>query len=668
MAEKKTIELEVKTDSVKSLKTQLKEAQQEVQVLAEKFGATSREATEAAKKAAKLKDEIGDAKALTDAFNPDAKFNALNSALGGVAGGFSAVQGAMGLMGGESENVQKALLKVQSAMALSQGINSVMGAKDAFTNLAAQIGKTTIGQRLLTAAQVVGAATMRVLNMVMNANPVLLLVTGVTALVGAMALLRSSQEAAAVTASDLNEELEKQQALTESISKDTEVLNKLDLAYARERGASEEELTKIKEKSSQDQINILYKNWIATQKTFDKIKALYSKDKATLEEYNSAKKKEQESYDKWNDAKNAKIVSDAEADADKAEKLREEQAKKQEKANEKAEERRRKKAEVVQKAKNDALKNEAQNKSEVLQKIIEAENNYEDSRLTNQEKEIRSVQDKYFELIELAKQYGLDTSTLENARLNEINIINKKYNDELKKFKENAKIEEWKQEEDFYNNFNNVTLSQKDLEINAVRDKYFTLIELAKQYGEDITILEKKRDAEINAINTISQQQKLKMALDAFGILQDATTLFTAKNEKDARRQFKINKALSLSSAIVNTAMAVTSALATVNPVPGGRFIEAGIAAASGAVSIAKISATQFGGFGGGDSGGGGNKDIPSTPNPSSGVIAPKFNVVGGSSNQLNTLQQQPIQAYVVSGDVTSAQSLDRNRIKNATL
>jgi hypothetical protein len=49
-------------------------------------------------------------------------------------------------------------------------------------------------------------------------------------------------------------------------------------------------------------------------------------------------------------------------------------------------------------------------------------------------------------------------------------------------------------------------------------------------------------------------------------------------------------------------------------------------------------------------------------------VIAPKFNIVGSSANQLNTLQQQPIQAYVVSGDVTSAQSLDRNRIKNATL
>jgi hypothetical protein len=50
-------------------------------------------------------------------------------------------------------------------------------------------------------------------------------------------------------------------------------------------------------------------------------------------------------------------------------------------------------------------------------------------------------------------------------------------------------------------------------------------------------------------------------------------------------------------------------------------------------------------------------------------VMSPSFNVVGNSGlNQLSQLQQQPMKAYVVSGDVTSAQSLDRNRIENATL
>ena len=132
--------------SLGSLKSQLKEAQAEVAALSDKFGATSKEAIEAAKRAGELKDRIGDAKALTDAFNPDAKFKALTASLSGVAGGFAAVQGAMGLLGAESEDAQKMLLKVQSAMAISQGLQSVGEAVDSFKNLGAVIKSTTLFQ------------------------------------------------------------------------------------------------------------------------------------------------------------------------------------------------------------------------------------------------------------------------------------------------------------------------------------------------------------------------------------------------------------------------------------------------------------------------------------------------------------------------------------------
>ena len=121
------------------VRKELKAAQFDVLKFSEQFGATSKEATEAAKRVAQLKDAIGDAKDLVGAFNPDAKFKALAGAVQGVAGGFAAVQGALGLVGSESENVQKTLLKVQSALALSEGLNSVMAAKDAFVNLGAVI-------------------------------------------------------------------------------------------------------------------------------------------------------------------------------------------------------------------------------------------------------------------------------------------------------------------------------------------------------------------------------------------------------------------------------------------------------------------------------------------------------------------------------------------------
>lgn len=126
-------------DAIGSLKKQLRDATAEVALLSDKFGATSEEAIKAAKRAAELRDRIGDAKALTDAFNPDAKFKALTSSLSGVAGGFSAVQGAIGLFGNESKNVEKALLKVQSAMALSQGLQAIGESVDSFKQLKAVV-------------------------------------------------------------------------------------------------------------------------------------------------------------------------------------------------------------------------------------------------------------------------------------------------------------------------------------------------------------------------------------------------------------------------------------------------------------------------------------------------------------------------------------------------
>jgi len=178
--------------SVTSLKGQLRQAQAEVAALSEKFGATSREAVNAAKKAAELVDKIGDAKALTDAFNPDAKFRALSGSLGGVAGGFSVVTGAMGALGGESKDVENAILKVQSAMAISSGLQAVGESVDQFKILGTVIKNTTIAQKALTVYQTaynfVNAATTTGLKLLRGA----LIATGVGALIVGMGLLISN--------------------------------------------------------------------------------------------------------------------------------------------------------------------------------------------------------------------------------------------------------------------------------------------------------------------------------------------------------------------------------------------------------------------------------------------------------------------------------------------
>lgn len=157
MAEKRTIELEVK-DNVKSLKAQYKEAVVELQRVSAAYGETSAEAIRAAKAAAELKDQIGFTNDLVDSFNPDGKFNALSKSFGGVLDGFQAVEGGLGLIGVEGEAVQEAMLRVQSAMAFSQGIQGVLEAKDSFKQLGTVVKDVVLGLFKKNAVTAAGAA------------------------------------------------------------------------------------------------------------------------------------------------------------------------------------------------------------------------------------------------------------------------------------------------------------------------------------------------------------------------------------------------------------------------------------------------------------------------------------------------------------------------------
>ncbi len=131
--------VQVEFSSVGNMRKAIKEATSDLIAMTDKFGATSEQAIAAAKRVAGLKDALGDAKALADTFNPDKKFVALGGALQGAVAGFSALQGAIGLFGDQSKDVEKILLKVQSAMALQQGISGIAGAMDSFKMLAGTI-------------------------------------------------------------------------------------------------------------------------------------------------------------------------------------------------------------------------------------------------------------------------------------------------------------------------------------------------------------------------------------------------------------------------------------------------------------------------------------------------------------------------------------------------
>ena len=151
-----TNSIEQTDKATQSLRSQLRQAQADVAELSDKFGATSKEAIEAAKRAGQLKDAIGDAKALTDAFNPDAKFSALSGSLSGVASGFSAVEGSLALAGVQSENLQETMVRLQAAMALSQGLQGLGESIDSFKQMGAVAKNALSGIRSGIAATGIG--------------------------------------------------------------------------------------------------------------------------------------------------------------------------------------------------------------------------------------------------------------------------------------------------------------------------------------------------------------------------------------------------------------------------------------------------------------------------------------------------------------------------------
>jgi len=704
MAEKKVIELEIKTDSVGSLKSELRKAQAEVAALSEKFGATSQEAINAAKKAAELKDAIGDAKALTDAFNPDAKFNALSASIGGVLNGFQAFEGALGLIGVESSAIQETLLKVQSAMALSQGVQGLMEAKDSFIQLKAVIGQTAIGQKVLAVATNIGAVAMKAFNAVLKANPIGLVIAGITALVGAIAFFTRETGNAKEAADAYTKSLENQRRAIDENFSSLEKRQSERISLMKAQGATEQQLfeqeqknTKKlaeekqkahnKEKYSYQNLRRLYKQ-LMDQGNEEEAAAIREQLKTSRERYNELSKQSKDYYrqlaldNKINVAENAQKVKE------NAEKVRQNaiEVQKQEAEDRKA-------AAQKRKEENERIKQEQLEKQKALYDLEQKSN---EERLKKQEEvynlELSLIKDsREKEIQELINSYDTKFETVNgNAELekqlteqlnSEIAVINTKYADiELEK---EAKLNEQK-----YNSKKGFLEAQIIQDENNFKARY-DLLELQRQKE-----LENKEltEGEITAIEAKYAQQRKEISKDekaykqqtndfifestkqTLDLISGITEIFGKKGEKEARKAFQIQKAVSIAQATIDTYKSANAifAAAAANPAtvlfPAQPFIAAGLAVAAGLVNVAKIASQKFQSTS--TPSGGGSTTAPSGLNAGTGAaITPNFNIVGNAqaTNPLTGLGSQPIQAYVVSGDVTTAQSLDRNRVNYAT-
>lgn len=213
---------------------------------------------------------------------------------------------------------------------------------------------------------------------------------------------------------------------------------------------------------------------------------------------------------------------------------------------------------------------------------------------------------------------------------------------------------------------------KRALEIEKVTEHYDKLIALAKKNNLDTENLEKAKseklaqfkDTEIE-LEELTNDMKVKIAMDTLQLIG----MIAGKGSK-------IGKAAALAQATISAVAGTINAFKTAadNPIttvfPPYPFIQAGIAAAAGATNIAKIKSVKVGSETGGISG---STSIGTTGGGFSAPSAPAFNIVGADTqNQLAqtlaTQTQKPVKAFVVSGDVTTAQSLDRNIIQESSL
>lgn len=623
------------SESIGSLKKQLREAQNEVTALSEKFGATSDQAVKAAKRAAQLKDAIGDAKALTDAYNPDAKFKAFSAALQGVVGGISAVQGAMGLLGVENEAVEQTLLKVNSAMALSQGLNSILEARDSFRNLGKRITDTTIFQKANNAATTVAIALQKafgvatigtgraftILKGAIAATGIGLLVIGLTTLIGKIQEWTSSSDKAA--------EAQKK------LAAETDLINaKLDnqISVLTALGGKEKEIYQLKLQQTRNELAVLD----AAEK---------SKKKLTDEEI---KRK--------GDLSTQLQVLDIQ-EKNRLAKIDEDAKKKQDDKNKEASEKAKAAAQERINANKDAdEKIRSQSQENFLLTIKD-----EDERA--KKKLDFDLQNRLLEINALTadeeKKKQLRLLAIRSTALAIVNL-----EEEIKKGKkekeEKERIERQENE-------------KKNEEERATR--------IRQQYEYDKTLREEFQQAELESIKYVQEQ---KNALLDAGI--NFALALAGRNEKLANAIFAVQKAIEIGRIITTTTASIAkikadtfSIPAFVGPgLPNPLFVKALAAMGAkiaglkigAAASIASIAASTISKFKSGSSGGnvGGAQDAGSVGGGSSAPIAPELpqaTLTQLDQQTINRLGSATNRAYVVESDVTNSQERIR-RINRA--
>lgn len=655
--EEKVIKLNVQVEgmdkaenSTKSLKAQLKELKAELANLDE----GSLEFQRLAEEAGALEDKIGDINAKVKNMASDTRgLDALLDGMQGVTGAFAAGQGAMALFGSENEELEKTMMKVQSAIALTSGVQSVANALNKDSALMTQL--TAYWTKIKTAASLQSAAAtgvettatvgatsaMRILNAVIKANPIMWLVTGITALVGAVAWFVSEEEKAEEQNEALNKSIERTSKEFDNRKNKTEKTLSREIEMMKLRGATDEEIY-VAEKKRLEELERLRKEELGNTESNLKAKrqalkqAVKEGNDELIKKINDELKAEK---DKWNKLKQAEgDYYHNKAVLDQNETNRKKDVREKETQDEIAEQNRRR----------DAYKKHLEEK-EAIRKRVQDINN---SLIEDETERLLTIERTRFQR-EYAQAKGHKDLLVALEREHARNV--EKIRSE-QSAKEQAEIQ--KSLDDMNANIKKRNASQLSANQEIVTQK----AEVSKK--------QKKWD-DWEALSAEEKEAKKYAAVSStLSAISNLAELFAGKSRKSQERAFKIQKGVATAQALIDTYKGATAAFTSFASIPIvgtalGAVAAAG-AVAAGLINVKKIQSQQF--EGGGDSGGGGGA-TPSINIPQIGGQTTPPQIGSQTATGINQLPEQaPVKAYVVTSEVTSGQSLERNKIADATL
>jgi hypothetical protein len=252
-------------------------------------------ANDVIREAGKIQDAVGDMRAEVKYFASDTRrLDAVVGGIQGLAGAFSAVEGATAVLGIESKDLQKTMVQLQGALALVNGLQAVQNALQAES--AFMVGLQTAAVRIQT--YVMGQATVAA-----RAYAAALVATGAGAILVAIGLIASafggvSNKTKEATKSvetfteKYKKSAESSKKMSETMSGIADELLQKELNRAKLRGASEAELSQI-------EINFLKKrkdNLTASLSAYDQYSAQYLQIKRDISAIESSIEEKQTEF------------------------------------------------------------------------------------------------------------------------------------------------------------------------------------------------------------------------------------------------------------------------------------------------------------------------------------------------------------------------------------